>query len=104
VFHGMKNTSGIDFKIFYRNAVMSHTATRFHPVAQGCASRYLGDTRPPIINPDGVVSSSGFNAPHRTQPRWGIMYRSRFFQGSRCAATLRSVTESRWDNEIGDDT
>ena len=74
--HGMKNTSGIesmesrwDISISYRNAVPSnspglahraypgttrlafiHTATRFYPTAQGCASRYPGITRPAIIH------------------------------------------------------
>ena len=76
-----------------------HTATRFHPIAQGCASRYPGNMSQRFINPDGVASSSGINAQRRTQPRWGIMCRSGFFQGSRSAATLRSVTESRWDRE-----
>ena len=51
-------------------------------------SAYPGITCPAIINPDGVVSSSGIGAPRRTQPRWGILYLSTYSQGSRCAATL----------------
>jgi len=77
------------------------TATRFHPIAQGCASRYPGNMTHRSINPDGVVSSSGFTVPRRTQPRWGIIYLSAYSQGSRCAATLGFVTISRWDIENG---
>jgi hypothetical protein len=89
--------SGVEWLLFYRNAVSFHSPGLAY-------SAYPGTTRHPRINPIGVVASSGIDAPPRTQPRWGIMYRSRMFQGSRCAATLRCVTESRWDMQNGGDT
>ena len=47
------------------------TATRFYPSARGWRDApTLGITRPAIINPIGVGSSSGTAAPRRTQPRW----------------------------------
>ena len=79
-----------DKSISYRNAVPSHSPGLAHRA-------YPGITCHATINPNGVVSSSGISAPRRTQPRWGIMSHHTPTQGSRCAATLRSVTESRWD-------
>ena len=114
---------GVEWRLSYRYAVPSHspglahraypgttrpaiihTATRFYPIAQGCASRYPGNMSQRFINPDGVVSSSGIDAPRRTQPRWGIMSHHTPTQGSRFAATLRYDTESRWDMRIGGDS
>ncbi len=86
--------SGVEWFLFYRNAVPSHSPGLAHRA-------YPGITRPAIINPNGVVSSSGITAPRRTQPRWGKIYLSTYSQGSRCAATLGCVTKSRWDNENG---
>ena len=87
--------SGVERLLFYRNAVPSHSPGLAHRA-------YPGITRPAIINPNGVVSSSGFTAPRRTQPRWGKLYPPHAHtQGSRCAATLGCVTISRWDIENG---
>ena len=57
-----------------------------------------------MINPNGVASSSGVDTPHRTQPRWGKMFRSTRTQGSRCPATLGFGMESRWDKTGWDKT
>ncbi len=89
--------SGVEWLLFYRNAVPSHSPGLAY-------SAYPGITCPAIINPDGVVSSSGIGAPRRTQPRWGILYLSTYSQGSRCAATLGFGMKSRWDMRIGGDT
>jgi len=85
--------SGVEWLLFYRNAVPSQSPGLAHRA-------YPGITRPAVINPDGVVSP-GIDAPRRTQPRWGKIYLSTYSQGSRCPATLGFVMESRWDNENG---
>jgi len=89
----MRNTYGIESIGIYRDAVASHS-----PGLPGTG--YPGNMSPQFINPNGVVSSSGIDVPLRTQPRWGKLYHRTPTQGSRCAATLRSVTESRWDKYI----
>ena len=52
------------FDFLYRKAVPSQSSGLAHRAYPGTIHRTM-------INPNGAASSSGIDAPSRTQPRWG---------------------------------